>query len=221
MNNILLSSVAVLGLTAAAASAATVSFSDTVALTTTNWTDSLSITQFDTSLGTLNNVMVTLEGTVQGEANAESLDAAPATITLDLSALITASTALLGNVGTVLPIVSQSVNLSSFDGGIDFAGTSGFATGVVSASDTDMSTFTGSDMAEFIGGGTVAIDLTANGQSTGSGAGNLITQFLTSASATVTVKYDFDEAVAAVPLPASALLLGAALFGLGFSRRKA
>lgn len=222
MTKLVLASVAALGLSAAAASAATIEFSDSVSLQSTNWAETLSVTQFDSGLGTLNSVMVTLEGSVEGEANAESLDAAPATITLDISALIEASTAALGNIGTVLPVVSEIFNASAADGVIDFGGTAGIMTGLLSASDTDSSTFTGADMAEFIGGGDVSINVDASGESAGTGAGNLIQQFLTSAEATVTVKYDYDAAVVVptVPLPAGALLLGTALLGLGFARRK-
>lgn len=222
MNKLSFAAAAAFGIAASAASATTLSYTDSVTLQSTNWIEMLSVDQFDSALGDLNSVTVMLTGTVEGEASAESLDAAPATITLDLSALISASTANLGNVAAVLPVVSSTEMLDMFDGLIDFDGPSGTASGVVTADDMDTGVLTGADMAEFIGGGSVVLSLEAMGQSSGTGAGNLITSFLTSAAATVTVVYDYDPAQgpAPVPLPASVLLLGAALGGLGLARRK-
>ena len=220
MTKLVLASAVALGLSVAAASAATIEYTDSVSVTTTDWIETLSITQFDASLGNLTSVMVTLDGGVEGSANAESLDNAASTVTLDLQAEINASTAGLGNVGTVLPVVSTSYDFTAFDLTIDFGGTSGAMTGQVSASDQDMNTFTGADMNEFIGGGFIDIEVSAEGDSDATGSGNLITQFQTQALASVTVKYTYDAAVSTVPLPAGALLLGTALLGLGFARRK-
>lgn len=59
---------------------------------TTNWTSSLSLPQWDPSLfpgQTLTGISFTLDGSVSGNAKFESLDAAPATVTMDLQATIT------------------------------------------------------------------------------------------------------------------------------------
>lgn len=221
MNKILLASVATMAISATAASAATLEFTDSVSVQTTDWSETLAVSQFDSALGTLTSVMVMLAGGVEGEAKAESLDNAASTVTLQLDAEITASTALLGNVGTVLPVVDVSTGLTAFDGTIDFGGTSGFDAGTISATDSDMNTFFGVDMSEFIGAGTVSIFVAAEGNSAATGAGNIVSQFATRADATVTVKYTYDEAISAVPLPAGLVLMGTALAGLGLMRRKA
>jgi hypothetical protein len=204
------------------ASAATLSYSDSISLQSTNWGPlTLSLTQFDSSLGTLNSVTFTLSGNVEGSAGAESLDASPSTVTLDLGAAIEADIAGLGSSGvadiTINPVNSQTIGLTAFDGTIDFAGTSGVDTGTVTGSDSNFATYA-SGLAPFIGGGTFDVDLSADGEFSGSGAGNLVTRSNTSASASITVLYDYTPAV--IPLPASALLLLGGLGGLAMVRRR-
>lgn len=81
---------AILGL-AQPAAAATLSYSDSISpAQITNWTNMLSVQQFDSSLGTLQSVLVTLDGLVEGSAKTESMDSAPSTVTLDLQAEISA-----------------------------------------------------------------------------------------------------------------------------------
>lgn len=204
-----------------ASHAATLSYTGSIPLTTTNWANSVSVQKFDPSLGTLNSVTVALKSGVSGDAKGESLDLGPATITLKLQAEVEASTASLGTIVAVLPVVDQVFNASAFDGTIDFAGTSGVSFIGLSAMDSKSSVLTGASMADFIGLGSIGIDVAAVGTSVGTGAGNLITQFATQASADVTVTYDYAEAPAPVPLPASGLLLAGGLLMLRRFRRNA
>ena len=208
-----------LGFVATAGAAATVSFSDSIASQPTAWNETLSISQFDTGLGNLTGVTITLTGSVTGDANAESLDGGPAIIVLELSSMISASTASLGNLASVLPLASTTFMATAYDGTIDFAPGSGVTNSGLTAVDSTSATLTGGDMAEFIGSGMVDIELAATGAANASGAGNLITQFSNFASATLDVTYTYDE-IAAVPLPASGVLLLAALGGIAGARRK-
>lgn len=210
---------AVLAMSAGQAFADTLSYSDVVSLSSTNWSDTVAVSQFDTALGTLTGVTFTLEGEVDGSFRVESVDAAPATVTASLGAQIEASHATLGSLGVVLPVADASFALSAFDGTIDFAGTSGTA-GTGNATDMVSNTLT-SGLAPFLGTGTISFDVAAAGASTGSGAGNLTTLFATSAAAAVTVVYDYTAApVASVPLPAGLPLLLTGLGALAVLRRR-
>lgn len=190
-----------------------VTYSGSVPLTTTNWSSSISIPKFDPTLGNLTGLTFSLTGYVQGSAKFESLDAAPATVTMDVAAQIKLQRPDLTDLVVVLPTVSTSDSVTMFDGTIDFGGTSGKTYAMLSNSKTE--TFASppplSDLALFTGVGNIVLPVAATGMSKGTGAGNLLTQFNTSASADARVKYVYTPNTA-VPEASSVLL---ALSGLG------
>lgn len=206
---------------APSANAATISFSDGFGPAVTNWSETLSLSQFDPSLGTLTSVTFELFGTAEGVANAESLSNGPSNVTLNLGAEVEASLAGFGSLGQVIPLASQTIALSAFDGNIDFGGTSGVALDDLEADDEVSNVFV-SGLAPFIGTGNLPVIISASGNSSGSGSGNLITQFFTDAFASATITYDYDEIpdeVPPIPLPAAAWMLLAALGSLVAVRR--
>ncbi|WP_458324546.1 choice-of-anchor E domain-containing protein [Roseobacter sp. A03A-229] len=215
---------AVMAVSATASAAATISFSDTVAIQPTDWSETASVSQFDPSLGTLTSVRVTLFGEVEGNAAAESLDGSPSEVTLDVEARITATGAgLPAALGVVAPVASVVETFTAFDGVVDFDGGSGATFLGLTSDDSVVNIFNdAATLAFFTGLGTADIDLTGEGLSSGSGAGTLLTQFSTSAGATLTVEYTFDEdgGLTPVPLPAGAPLLLGALAGLHLLRRR-
>ncbi len=209
----------------AQAATLTQTVSATKPVTTTNYTDTLSVAQFDGSLGTLTKVTFSLAGTVLGNANAESLDAAPATVTLNLSAGINLNLpAALGGglLVNVTPLANQVFNASAFDGTFDFAGTSGAAFTGLTNTDSDSAIKTDAPtLAFFTGLSTVNMGLVASGLSSGSGSGNLVTQFQTQAGAELQVTYEYttpDPVV--VPEPTALLGLSSVAFLGLIGRRK-
>jgi hypothetical protein len=65
---------------AATLGASTLSYSDSVVLSDPNWSQSLTIPKFDSSLGTLTAVTFQLSGMVMGDIKLENGDASPTTL---------------------------------------------------------------------------------------------------------------------------------------------
>jgi len=205
------------GAVGTSASAATIMYSGSEPTATTNWDVMIDVPQFDDMGGTrvLKSISVFLEGTVSGSAAGESLDAAPAIVDLFLQSEISLS--LGGNaLAVVIPVANASFNASAFDGSIDFAGTSGATFSSLNASDSvkEILSLGNDDLSPWIGGGTVTLDGAAVGQSSGSGAGNLILQFATDASLSWSVEYEYNI----IPTPGAMALFG--LAGVGAMRRR-
>lgn len=182
---------------AAFAQTSQVCFTDTIPLTTTNWSDSLTVPKFDPAMGTLQSVDITFTGSIIGTAQAESLDSAPSTVTLTFEGQITLTRPDLSTLATVLPQAQFIDTFTVFDGTIDFAGTSGSTHPNVSATQTVMVSTPppAGDLALFTGPignpGTITLPVTAVGTSVATGSGNIVTQFTQDASADLQVCYNF------------------------------
>lgn len=211
---------ALLAALASVATAATVSYGPVaVPLSTTNWGNSVYMQQFNPAFGTLNSITFYLDGHVEGAAKFESLDASPTTVTMDLSAILRLKRPDYTDLVVTIPVVSTVDAVTAFDGGIDFGGTSGATHANLAADKQEFAvTSAAADKALFTGTGTILLPVVASGVSSGSGAGNLIQQFQTLASASAWVTYDYT----AVPEPSSllALMSGAGLIGFAIRRRK-
>ena len=174
-------------------------FTDSVPTMTTGWNSTLTYPRFDPNLGTLLEVEFQLNSQVNGTAQFESLDMQPATVSTDFSAIITVfrpggGTPILSDA----PTQSQVNMVSAFDGTIDFAGTSGMMLPNLAANNTltAVSPPPASDLVLFTGPpgnpGTVTLDVSAVGASIAAGAGNLVAQFMQTASASLRVCYRFE-----------------------------
>jgi len=197
-------------LLACACGAATQSHSCSIPGGYTNWTDYLSVPQFDSSLGTLNSVTIDLDGHIAGVAKLESLDQDSSEISTTITGTVVVSG--LGSVSSVSasPVASLTQSVTAYDGVLDWGGTSGATLGYsANASNSALLTAPG-DLANFIGTGLVSLPVAGSGKSKAMGPGNFRAEITTQASANVTVIYDY-----AVPEPSSLLGLGSCLLGAG------
>lgn len=178
-------------------SAATVSYTDSVALSTTNWQYSVGFPQFNPSLGTLERVEFTLAAHVEGKAFFENLDSEPAEVTSKLSAQLELTDGQL--VTVAIPVLTVVDTVTAFDGIIDFGGTSGRTYSDMAADRTESSVFTDpAFLAQFIGLGIIDLTASAYGQSKITGPGNLAAGFMTKASCVVTVTYVYTPPPACI-----------------------
>jgi len=182
-----------LALCASVGSASSVTHSASLELATTNWSTTMTFPRFDSSLGCLDSICFNLNGHVQGTAKFESLDASPATVTMDLAATLTLQRPDGTTLVVTMPLASTSDDASAYDGTTDFAGTSGATYSSLSADKAEAAcTSATADFTLFTGTGDIVLPVVATGTSTGSGAGNLILQFATDASAGASVTYYYS-----------------------------
>ena len=211
-------------MSAIAAPTPTLQYTDSLSMLITNWDRDLTIQKFDPSYGTLLSIDFALTGNVQGTAKYESLDNAPATITLQLSSMVQLQRPDNTLLVLALPVANVVEGASAFDGLNDFLGTSGsIFTDLSNTAIVSYSSSSASDLALFTGTGNILLGVAASGASNGSGAGNLITQFNTDASASATVTYNYAETpppVVPEPISSALFIIGAATMGFRRFRKK-
>ena len=171
-------------------------YEDEVPLMKTDWNDTISIPKFDTALGELQQIEFVLSGTVDGSAQLESLDAQPAIIVVNMGAVINLNRPDGSLIAESIPNASETKSVTSFDGEIDFAGSSGanfeqlidinIAETTILSSAVDIQLFKGS--------GVIELPVQAQGVSSGTGAGNLALSFTTKSSAQMSIRYIYDVA---------------------------
>jgi len=149
----------------------------------------VTLPKFNPSLGLLTEVDVSLAGEILQDIGIENLDTDAVTVTVDGGATITL-TPPNSHVIVSLPSYTQMYNLQSFDGDVDFGGTSGITPPTISASHTTVQS-SYLPLSDFIGTGSVMMPVTAAANFAANGAGNLITQVATQAGATICVTYTY------------------------------
>ena len=103
------------------------------------------------------------------------------------------NTSIIKSLCQTIPVAQTVDNVTAFDNVIDFGGTSGKTYSGLSGDKTEgRCTSAAADIALFTGTGNIVLPCVAAGSSNGSGAGNLILQFNTSASAGAQVTYYYS-----------------------------
>ena len=160
----------------------------------TDATKTLSVTQFDPSLGTLTGVDIINDGTLTSQIRIESLDNSPTQVTGNVSGTLTLQAPGTG------PLVTNASDpehgsVGAFDGQMDFGGASGLDFGPHSAHGTKSASLSASssDLSAFVGTGNVSLTETAQATSSATGPGNLLSQINSTASGTVRVIYHYTS----------------------------
>lgn len=166
----------------------------------TDYTKSVSVRQFDPSLGTLTGVEIVNEGTFTSAIKIESLDNAPSQVNATVSGTLT----LTGpgvNALVTSPENTESTSVGAFDGTTDFSGASGhdFGTKSATGSQSAMLNAAGNDLSAFIGTGQVSLTETAHATSSAGGPGNLLSLIHSTASGNVRVIYHYTPSNALRP----------------------
>jgi hypothetical protein len=198
------------------AQAATITQSLSVPQTATDWTQALSFSKFDSSLGTLNSVSILMGSTVVGSGSVTNNGTGAATGTVTLSSEVELFNSNAISLGIVQPIFQDKLKVSD-----STALAPGAKKTYSAVSVSNSKTFSYTDnptLAYFSGAGTGSLTATGDGISGWGGSGNINASFSTTASASYTITYNYSSA--AVPEPLTMLGAATALgFGAAFKRR--
>jgi len=173
------------------ANAQTTTYSVSLPLKPTNWSESITIPQFNTASGALATIDITMVSTISGSIEVENLDASATNVISTLSALMTIrrpdSTVMM----TFTPNVDSNDTFGAYDGITDYEGNSGNTHYLTSTSTGthSLTSISADDAGFFQGNGTVTLPVTAEGVSNFIGAGNLESIANLAASAKITFAY--------------------------------
>lgn len=178
----------------------TQTYTDSIALSTTNYTLPIEVPQFNPALGQLLSVEVTNAATVRNTFFFENRSPSPTNVTQSRTGTVSLSAPAPQAPNTPpWPLVltfndSYSTALPAYDGMTDFAGTSGYTRGPTTLSDTGSMTLTPpNDLSPYIGTGLVSqLNATFFESSVTGGTGNDASLILTQAGADVTVVYTYQ-----------------------------
>lgn len=218
---------AVVGLLALAApaNANTISYSGSYGPAATDWnngTQTVSINKFNSSLGVLTGVSVVVSETVasgsltvtptNGSVTANPLTAGVAIAVINpfVSAGSCTPTLTFANCFSNFMTMVSAMTLSAPN--VDITTATNFSTTGATATSTGANE---SDLSDYIGSGSITMELLTSTNLTGSFNGNATLSQTTNDSATVTVTYTYST-----PEPASLSILGLGVATLGFLRRR-
>lgn len=177
------------------ARAATIDTAESHGPALTDWSETFTFAKFDPTLGTLNSVKVVADATVDGSIELENRTNGATSLIGRLSANVTLSPLGPNSQLVAQPSVERTFDAASYDGTIDFDGTSGDGFfNVLSEVAHEEKVFTGADLAYFTasaGSTSFTVNAEANATSVATAQGNVVSRFITNAGVSVEVIYDY------------------------------
>ncbi len=170
--------------------AATITHTTTILPSFTDWNVTNAIPQFDPSLGTLTNVSIGIGANVATVTKVESKSTLTRSVTSGSHATVTATIESYSASASVTN--SHSQQLGRFDGVVDFGGTSGYTVGIVGSAFGQVGP---ADFIPFIGVGNIPLITSAAARGFYRGPADYEQEVSTTASAIVTVTYEFSPPV--------------------------
>lgn len=158
----------------------------------TNWNLSCGVPKFNPNLGELTSIRFEITGNIDSIAKVENKDAANINVTANVNGSVTLSRPDNATLVGVLPTQSDSDIFPTFDGIIDFSGTSGKTfPNLVASQNNSLTSTSQADFTLFTGTDNIALPVNASGTSNFSGSANLATSVDTKAGASVNVIYSY------------------------------
>lgn len=174
-------------------SAETITQTQTVADSATDWNSTLGFQQFDPNIGSLRAVGLSLTGDVGGSVSIENLQPDAVTSSVSIYGVIGATTPNYAVAVAAEPTTTlESVELGAHSGAIDFAGTSGtVVSGLTQVATGSTIETIAADSGPFVGTGTVPVTVSGQAFVDESGPANLEMLSRTTAGAQVTLNYQY------------------------------
>jgi len=181
---------------------------------------SITLNQFNSSLGTLNSVTIDLSSAFTYGTKFENISPnSDSTVTKNIDHRLMINGTGQTILDTGLVHYNKNWNTAKYDGTVDYAGSSGFTVSDTNGLTTAHLTLSGASLAPYVGNGSLLLAVFSNASFSGGfsgGNGSFINNQSFATSATVT----YDYTVTPTPIPAAAWLLGSGLMGLVGVRRK-
>ena len=182
----------------------------------------LDFQQFDGSIGTLTGIQFQLSANTTGKVTVvsnEPTDPMSLTTTLAMSLEMLLPSGICSSNCSILTTAPTFTIHETLNAGDTIVHDTSVDATFVGTAVNSSSSFTDQAILDFFTGtGTVTVDLSATANTVVNGSGNMTPTIRTRGGASGTVIYTYSDA-ASTPEPASLLLFGSALVGLGLARR--